>query len=88
MAILKQNNLGKLSGTSGEYIYRIRNGKVVQYKRPVNHHISQSSAAKSTRANFAMNIKFAVFINSFPSIKIIWRKAKVKGTTHFQKIIK
>ena len=88
MAILKQNNLGKLSGTSGEYIYRIRNGKVVQYKRPGNQQVSNSKAAKSARVSFAMNIKFAVFINSFPSIKLIWKKAKIKGTTHFQKIIK
>lgn len=88
MAILKQNNLGKLSGTLGEYIYRIRNGKVVQYKRPFNQQVSNSIAAKSTRASFAMNIKFAVFINVFPSIKMIWKKARIKGTTHFQKIIK
>ncbi len=60
----------------------------LQYITPGKSAGKNSKAAKSARVSFAMNIKFAVFINSFPSIKLIWKKAKIKGTTHFQKIIK
>jgi hypothetical protein len=88
MAVIKKNIFGDLSGRLGNYTYRVRNGKLVQYRRPIKQRVSRSKAAVSARNDFAMTVKFAVFINSFPALKQLWKNAKVTGSTHFQKIIK
>jgi hypothetical protein len=88
MAVIKKNILGDISGRLGNYTYRVRNGKPVKYRRPVKQRVSRSGAAVSARNDFAMTVKLAAFINSFPALKRIWKNAKVPGSTHFQKIIK
>lgn len=88
MAVIKKNILGDISGRLGNYTYRVRNGKLVKYRRPVKQRVSRSKAAVSARNDFAMTVKLAAFINSFPALKRIWKNAKVPGSTHFQKIIK
>jgi hypothetical protein len=87
MAIIKSSIIHP-SGTSGDFVYRQRNGKTVMYRRPVCQQVSQSPAAKSARSSFAINTKFAVYTNSFPYLMYTWRRAKVGGSNHFQKIIK
>src|SRR5690606_40514816 len=76
------------SGQAGDYIFRVRNGKLVMYRRPVKQKVSRSPKAEAARNSFAVTVKFAVCINSFPYLKNIWKKSKVKGTNQFQKIIK
>jgi hypothetical protein len=88
MAVIKKNILGQLSGRVGDFIYRVRNGKVVAYRRPVKQRVSRSREAVAARNYFSANVKFAAFINSFPVLKNIWIDAKVPGSTHYQKMIK
>src|SRR5690606_29072435 len=76
------------SGQAGDYIFRVRNGKLVMYRRPVKQKVSRSPKAEAARNSFAVTVKFAVCINSLPYLKNTWKNAKVKGTNHFQKIIK
>lgn len=88
MVKVKPGVFGPISGTVGEFVYRIRNGDQVKYKRPVNQKISNSPEAVTARSRFAMNVNFSRFVNSFPALKFIWKRAKVKGSNHYQKIIK
>lgn len=88
MAIVRKNVIGTISGRVGDYVYRMRNGKLVKYRRPVNQKVSRSSAAESARSGFSLIVKFASCINSFPHLKEIWKQAKVPGTSHYQKMIK
>lgn len=88
MAIVKRTHIGLVSGQVGEFIYRIRNGKLVQYRKPVKVNFSRSKAAMSARGYFAQLVRFAVFINSFPMLKQVWKNVKVPGSNHYQKIIK
>jgi len=88
MAVIKKNILGDISGRLGKYTYRVRNGKLVKYRRPVKQRVSHSGAAVSARNDFAITIRLAAFINSFPALKQIWKNAKVPGSTNYQKIIK
>ncbi len=63
MAIVKKRNFVEFSGKLGDYIYRRRYGKLVQYRCPVNHKVSRSIEAEDARNIFSLNIKFASFIN-------------------------
>ena len=88
MVKVKPGIFGPISGTVGEFVYRIRNGDQVKYKRPVNQKISDSPEAVTARSRFAMNVNFSRFVNSFPALKFIWKQAKIKSSNHYQKIIK
>jgi len=88
MVKVKTGVLGPMSGTVGQFVYRVRNKKQVRYSRPVNQKVSRSPEAESARAAFAINVNFSMFINSFPVFKLIWKQSKVKGSNHYQKIIK
>ena len=80
--------LGKPKGKSGEYVYRIVNGKPFASLRPEKYNASQSEAAKDNRGKFGTTIKFAKYINSIPELSNIWKFAKTKGKTSFNKIVK
>ena len=88
MAILKNNILGIVRGRTGDYIYRLRNGKVVKYRRPINQRVSRSEASETARTNFTKVVKLATCINSLPQLKKIWKSASVPGATHYQKMIR
>lgn len=87
MAIIKRSLIHP-SGTSGDYVFRQRNGKTIMYTRPVKQKVSQSFAAKSARAGFGSVTRFAVFVNYFPYLKLAWKKTKAPGSKRFQRIIK
>lgn len=88
MVKVKPGIFGPISGTVGEFVYRVRNGDQVKYKRPVNQKISNSPEAVTARSRFAMNVNFSRFVNSFPALKFIWKRAKIKASNQYQKIIK
>lgn len=88
MAKVKPGIFGPISGTVGEFVYRIRNGDQVKYRRPVNQKISNSTKAVTARKRFAMNVNFSKFVNSFSGLKLIWKRAKIKASNPYQKIIK
>jgi hypothetical protein len=50
--------------------------------------VSQTNTAKSARSSFALTTNFAVYVNSFPYLKLAWKNSKVNGSNHYQKIIK
>ena len=87
MAIVK-NSFLQLRGRCGGYVFRRRNGKTVAYRRSLDWQVSQTPAAKYTRKSSGITVKFAVYINSFPSLKTIWESSEVKGSNAYQKIIK
>lgn len=64
MAIRTNNPLGKISGTFGKTVTRIRNGKEVVYVLPGKIKYSKSKAAKAGRKKFGLSVSFAKFVNS------------------------
>lgn len=77
-----------ISGKSGNHVFRQMNGKTFYSIRPYKYNISQSEKARSSRSNFSLAVKFARLVNSEPILKLVWKKAKVKGTSPYHKIIK
>ncbi|MGA9293938.1 MAG: hypothetical protein WBV81_15190, partial [Ignavibacteriaceae bacterium] len=79
---------GKPSGKMKNVVYRIMNGQPFASKRPLKYNASKSKAAVSQRTKFAVAVEFAKFVNSIPALSNIWKKAEIKGTTSFNRIIK
>ena len=88
MAIRKNNPLGKISGTFGKTVTRIRNGKEVVYVLPGKIKYSKSKAAKAARKKFALSVSFAKFVNSVPALSAVWSFVKIPGSNSYQKLIK
>lgn len=79
---------GKPSGKIKDKVYRVMNGQLFASARPAKYNASKSRAAVSQRSKFAVTIEFAKFINSIQVLSNIWKEAKIKGTTSFNRIIK
>jgi len=88
MAFLINNIFGRISGSLGDKVFRFRYGKTVTYKKPVKQKVSKSIASMQARKQFALTVAFAKKINSIPALAIIWRKAKISGTSAYHRIIK
>ena len=88
MAELRKNILGQLSGTVGNTVFRIRNGKSIVYTRPREYNMSTSENLKDNRSRFALTVSFAKFINNIPLLKQTWKEADIGGTNAYQRIIK
>jgi len=88
MAELKSSVIGELSGRIENAVYRIRNGKVIAYARPVNQKVSKSRKAVTARNNFAAVVTLAKTVNSVSKLKEIWRTAKVEGTSPYHRMIR
>ena len=88
MAVLRKSILGQLSGTLGDTVFRIRNGKPIVYTRSKEYNISSSENLKDNRSRFALTVSFAKFINNIPLLKQIWMEADISGSNAYQKIIK
>lgn len=88
MAERKINILGPVSGKIGNLIHRHRYGKEIVYSKPESYNISYSDKAIAGRAKFANTVRLARLINSNPELSSIWKKAELKGTNSYQKIIK
>ncbi len=76
------------SGKMENMVYRKMNGNTFASKRPQKYNISTSKGAVSRRAKFACVIEFAKYVNSIPTCKNIWKAAKIKGTTSFNRLVK
>lgn len=77
-----------ISGKAGNNVFRRMNGETFYSRRPKSYNISQSAKAKESRSNFSLAIKFAKIVNAQPALKLAWQKAKIKGTTAFNRIVK
>jgi hypothetical protein len=88
MAELTKSVLGQVSGQLDNLVFRKMNGKSFVSVRPKKYNASKSALAKQGRSNFAMTVKFAKEVNSFPGLKEIWSISKAEGSNSFQKIIK
>lgn len=77
-----------ISGKTGDKVFRRMNGETFYSTRPESYNISQSAKAKESRNNFSLVIKFAKIVNAQPDLKLAWQKAKIKGTTSFNRIVK
>ena len=80
--------LGTPEGKIGDYVYRIINGEPFASLRPKKYNASQSESAKANRGKFGIAIQFAKYVNSIPELSQIWKFAKIKGNTSFNKIVK
>ncbi len=80
--------LGKPKGKSGDYVYRIINGVPFASIRPKKYNASQSDSSIANRGRFGIAIQFAKYVNSIPELSQIWKYAKIKGYTSFNKLLK
>ncbi len=87
MGIVKKNVLGDISGTVGDKVYKVRNGKQVVSRKPESVKISQSPKAKANMNKFGLTVVLASFVNAVPELKEVWTAAKVKGSNSYQKLI-
>lgn len=76
------------SGIIGNWIVRWQNGRPVISRRPENYNTAQTSSSIASRKRFAAAVKLAKFLNGSESIKEIWSRAELDGTSSFNKIIK
>ncbi len=88
MVRIKNRILGNPEGKIGNIVYRTMNGNTFASARPSKYNANQSHKAKQNRNRFAITIEFAKYINSIPCLKGIWKSAKIKGTTSFNRIVK
>jgi hypothetical protein len=88
MARAYEGITGRISGKVGNKVYRVMNGKTFVSIRPEKYNASNTEAAVSNRTRFASVIKFAKYINSIPEFSALWKSAKIKGTTSFNRIVK
>ena len=88
MVRIKNRILGIPEGKLGNVVYRTMNGKTFASSRPANYNSSHSPKAKLNRNRFGIAIEFAKYVNSIPTLKNIWKSAKIKGTTSFNRIVK
>ncbi len=88
MVRIKNRILGNPEGKLGHVVYRTMNGKTFASTRPERYNSSHSPKAKLNRNRFGIAIEFAKFINSIPNLKEIWKSAKIKGTTSFNRLVK
>ncbi len=79
---------GKPSGKIKNVVYRVMNGKPFASNRPLKYNASKSKAAVAQRSKFAVTVEFAKYVNSIPVLLNIWKAAKIKGTTSFNRIMK
>lgn len=80
--------LGTPVGKLKNQVFRIVNGKPFISNRPDSYIISQSKSAKNSRQAFALVVKFAKLITSSAELAYCWKKAKIKGTSAYHRIIK
>lgn len=88
MVKVKSSLFNYISGKSGNAVFRQMNGKTFYSIRPDSYNISQSVKAKESRNNFALAVKFTKEVNKHPALKLVWKRAKLKGTTSYHRIIK
>ncbi len=88
MVKVKSTLFNYISGKSGNTVFRLMNGKTFYSIRPDSYNISQSAKAKESRNNFALAVKFTKEVNKHPALKLAWKRAKLKGTTSYHRIIK
>ncbi len=88
MAIVKRSIIGELKGSLSDIVFRVRNGKVVAYTKPVKQKVSNSKASVNARKRFAITVALARKVNSDPLLSAIWKSYNIKATNAYQKIIK
>jgi hypothetical protein len=62
--------------------------KPKEYSPKRHYNKSLSPMARAGRSNFSAVVQFAIYINSQPQLKRIWKQSKIKGSTAYNKIIK
>jgi hypothetical protein len=88
MVKVKSRVFNYISGKSDGKVYRHMNGETFYSIRPDTYNISQSKKAIESRNNFALAVKFTKEVNKHPALKLVWKRAKLKGTTSYHRIIK
>lgn len=80
--------LGTPIGKLKDAVVRRVNGKLFYSIRPEKYKISQSTLAKNSRTAFAVTVQFARRVASITQLAYCWKKAKVKGTSAYHRILK
>jgi|WetSurMetagenome_2_1015567.scaffolds.fasta_scaffold326901_1 hypothetical protein len=80
--------LGTPIGKVENKVYRQMNGKTFVSHRPDSYNISQTKSAINSRQAFGQVVQFAKLITSSPELSHCWKKAKLKGTSAYHRIIK
>lgn len=74
MAKLKEKVIGKVSGTLGDFVGRIRNGSNYLSMKPSSFKVNNNPAAKERRGKFRMACKLSKAVTSPDDIKVLWKK--------------
>lgn len=88
MAIVKKKILGDFTGKLGNIVLKVKNGKQIAYFRSSTFNKSNSKAAEEGRQNFKVSQHLSSALIKIPSLKQIWREAKVEGSSEYNRIIK
>ena len=74
--------MGKVSGTLGDFVGRIRNGNNYLSMRPSSYKVSNDPAALERRGKFRMACKLSKAVTSHDEIKSIWKKSNNQITPY------
>ncbi|MFZ1517293.1 MAG: hypothetical protein WAU11_00870 [Ignavibacteriaceae bacterium] len=80
--------LGTPIGKTDGKVFRQVNGKTFFSFRPDTYNISQTKSAKNSRQAFGTVVQFAKLITSSDELSYCWKKAKIKGTSAYHRILK
>jgi hypothetical protein len=88
MAIISKNILGEVRGKLGDMVLKVKNGKQIAYLRSSTFNKSNSRAAEEGRQNFKVSRQLSSELIKIPSLKQIWKAAKIGGNSEYNRIIK
>lgn len=80
--------LGTPAGKIGGMVIRRVNGKIFYSVRPGTYKISQTKTAKNSRQAFGLVAQLAKRISASPVLSACWKKARLKGTSAYHRVIK
>lgn len=87
MGFIVNQLVGTAKGKIGNYVYRRKKtGESYISQLPKKYKKTKEIKAIFNRHKFGMNVKFAAAVNDSPILKSIWKYAKLKGKSAYNKI--
>lgn len=86
MAILNEDGFEGIKGKFGNVVAKKFNGKTIISARPSQYTVSNKPEAVEARDRFRVTVDLARAVNSLSALKSIWKTAKGKCSTGFNKI--
>lgn len=88
MARLEKKVLGEISGSIGDFVFKVRNGKQNIASRPSNYRMSKAPREVDKRNKFKVNGIFAKAIKERDVLYRIWDQKKAPASSAYNKICK